>query len=298
MTEEMRIGIDIGGTKVAAVILDGKGREQGRCRNEVAPDYSATLESFAAVVAELERQAGAAGRVGISMPGVVNGAGEPQLVANLPWLQGKPFRGDLEQVLARPVAIGNDANCFALSEAVDGAARGAEVVFGVILGTGVGGGIVVRGRVVSGANGTAGEWGHNPLPWRDPSDGAETVCGCGQTGCIETWLNGGALARDYLALSGRAATAEEVSRQAEGGDEAASRAIAQFESRLARALAGAINFLDPDVIVLGGGLSQISRLYENVPKHWPRHASSGAGSTRLVKAAHGPDSGVRGAAWL
>ena len=294
----MRIGIDIGGSKIAAVILDREGREQARCRSEIPRDYDGTVEKISEAVAELERQSQRAGRIGISMPGIVNGAGEPTLVANLPWLQGKPFRSDLERRFDRPVHIGNDANCFALSEATDGAAASAKVVFGVILGTGVGGGIIVDGRAVTGANATAGEWGHNPLPWRDASDGAETTCGCGQTGCIETWLNGAALARDYLSVAGREAPPEEISRLAEDQDEQALGALSRYETRLARALAAAINFIDPDVIVLGGGLSAIPSLYANVPRLWARHASSKGVATRLVEAEHGQDSGVRGAAWL
>lgn len=294
----MRIGIDIGGSKIAAVILDREGREQARSRSEIPRDYDGTVEKISEAVAELEAQAQRAGRIGISMPGIVNGAGEPILVANLPWLQGKPFRSDLERRFDRPVRIGNDANCFALSEATDGAAAGAKVVFGVILGTGVGGGIIVDGRAVAGANATAGEWGHNPLPWRDASDGTEVACGCGQTGCIETWLNGAALARDYLSVTGREARPEEISRLAEDEDAQALGALSRYETRLARALAAAINFIDPDVIVLGGGLSAIPSLYANVPRLWARHASSKGAATRLVEAEHGPDSGVRGAAWL
>ncbi len=294
----MRIGIDIGGSKIAAVILDHEGREQARHRSDMPRDYSGTVEKISETVGRLEGRAQRAGRIGISMPGVVNGAGESVLAANLSWLQGKPFRHELELVLDRPVHIGNDANCFALSEATDGAAAGATTVFGVILGTGVGGGITVDGRVIGGAIATAGEWGHNPLPWRETSDGAEIRCGCGQTGCIETWLNGAALSRDYLSLAGRTAAPEEISRLAGEGDAPARQAISRYEARLARALAAAINFLDPDVIVLGGGLSAISSLYTNVPRLWARYASSNAALTRLVKAEHGPDSGVRGAAWL
>ena len=299
MTEGLRIGIDIGGTKIAAIILDEAGTEQARCRVDMPHEYGATIENLVDAVSRLERQVGRSAHIGISMPGVINESGEPLLVANLPWLQGKPFQSDLEQVFGRPVNIGNDANCFALSEAVDGAASGANVVFGVILGTGVGGGVVVGGRVINGANGTAGEWGHNPLPWRLASDGAEIVCGCGQMGCIETWLNGAALSRDYLATARKSAAGKEIARLAEeDGDEPAREAIARYESRLARALSAAINFLDPDVVVLGGGLSAISSFYDRVPRLWSDHASSGAKATRLVAAAHGPDSGVRGAAWL
>ena len=298
MTEGLRIGIDIGGTKIVAIILDREGREQARSRMDMPHEYGATIANVSDAVSQIERQTGRAAHIGISMPGVIGEAGEPLLVANLPWLQGKPFRSDLEQVFDREVRIGNDANCFALSEAVDGAAAGANVVFGVILGTGVGGGVVVGGRVINGANGTAGEWGHNPLPWREASDGAEIACGCGQLGCIETWLNGAALSRDYLAAARKSAAGKEIASLAAAGDEPARKAITRYESRLARALSAAINFLDPDVIVLGGGLSAISSLYESVPRLWSGYAASGAKATRLVAAMHGPDSGVRGAAWL
>lgn len=295
---DMRIGIDIGGTKIAAMILDGEGRERARFRSEISRDYDGTVENISETVSHLEERAGRAKRIGISMPGVINRSGEPVMVANLPWLRDKPFRPDLERLFDRPVHIGNDANCFALSEATDGSAADAKLVFGVILGTGVGGAIVVNGQIVTGANAIAGEWGHNPLPWRAPSDGAETVCGCGQTGCIETWLNGAALSRDYQALSGVKANAKEISRLAEENDSPAQQAIVQYAERLARALASAINFFDPDVIVLGGGLSEITSLYEQVPQLWARHTGTNPTSTRLVKAAHGPESGMRGAAWL
>jgi len=299
MTDGLRIGIDIGGTKIAAVILDEAGREQARYRISMPHDYGATVANVANVVYQLESQAGPAASIGISMPGVMNDSCDPLLVSNLPWLEGKPFSRDLEQALDRQIQFGNDANCFALSEAVDGAAAGAAVVFGVILGTGVGGGIVVDGKLMTGANGTAGEWGHNPLPWCEASDGAKIVCGCGQIGCIETWLNGAALSRDYHSMARKYLTGKEIVQLANKGNALACKAISRYESRLARALSAAINFLDPDVIVLGGGLSTISSLYECVPQIWSRHASSGAAkATRLIAAAHGADSGVRGAAWL
>ena len=294
----VRIGIDIGGTKIAAVILDENGKEQARFRADIPRDYSATIKIISETVSYLENEASPAARIGISMPGFINGAGKTMLVANLPWLQGRVFRSDLECLLNRPVNIGNDANCFALSEATDGSAAGAAVVFGVILGTGVGGGLVVNGQVVAGANTTAGEWGHNPLPWHEASDGAEITCSCGQSGCIETWLNGAALSRSYLSVAKRVAKPEEISRLAGKGDQCARDAISLYEKRLARALGAAINFLDPDVIVLGGGLSEMPNLYTRVPRLWSRYTSSGAMATRLVKAKYGPDSGVRGAAWL
>jgi fructokinase len=295
---EMRIGIDIGGSKIAAMILDGAGQEQARCRSEITHDYDGTVDKISETVSQLEAQAGRADTIGISMPGVISRSGEPLMMSNLPWLRDKPFRHDLEQRFKRPVRIGNDANCFALSEATDGAAAGARLVFGVILGTGVGGAIVVNGNIVTGANASAGEWGHNSLPWRRGDEGVEIECGCGQIGCIETWLNGAALSREYAALSGKEAIAKDISDFADAGDEAAQQVIARYAERLARALASAINFLDPDVIVLGGGLSEIVSLYDQVPKLWRAHTSSDASATLLVKAAHGPESGMRGAAWL
>lgn len=298
MTDDLRIGIDIGGTKISAVILDESGEEKARCRVNMPHDYDSTVKELVNAVSQLELQAGRAMHIGISMPGVVNRGGEPLLVANLPWLHGKPFLQDLEQAFDRSVKIGNDANCFTLSEALDGAAVGATVVFGVILGTGVGSGIVVEGRILTGANGAAGEWGHMPLPWRETLDGTEIICGCGKIGCIETWLNGAALSRDYFDSARKLATGKEIARLANEGNEAACEAISRYESRLARAFSAAINFLDPDVIVLGGGLSEISSFYKNIPRLWSEHSCSGGKSTRLVSAAHGPDSGVRGAARL
>ena len=210
--------------------------------------------------------------VGVSLPGVITRDGEISMIVNLPWLEGQPLRQALEARLDCPVALANDANCFALSEATDGAGAGAEVVFGVILGTGVGGGLVVRGEALVGANATAGEWGHNP--WPTP-EGAGVPCACGRfaQGCVETWLNGAALARDYAALGGGQATAEETAARAAAGDTQAADAVARYAERLAQALAGVVNMLDPDVIVLGGGLSEIEALYRLVPTAWGAHAS-------------------------
>jgi fructokinase len=236
--------------------------------------------------------------VGIALPGMIGAAGELVRVVNLPWLEGMPLRADLERALGRPVALANDANCFALSEAIDGAAAGAAVVFGVILGTGVGGGIVVDRKVIAGANAIAGEWGHNPLPDAGVDAAAPQICGCGRVGCIETWLNGAALARDYCARSGRQASAAEVARLAATGDTAAKAVIARFEQRLAVALAGILNILDPDVVVLGGGLASIASLYARVPTLWRDLCVAPRPRTRLVRARFGPESGLRGAAWL
>ena len=298
MTNGLRIGIDIGGSKIAAVILDKGGRELASHRDETPHEYEAAIKKITNAVFQLEQQVDRAEHIGISMPGVFSADRKPLLVANLPWLEGTAFLRDLELIFGRKIKIGNDANCFALSEAIDGAASGAEVVFGVTLGTGVGSGIVVNGRVITGANGSAGEWGHNSLPWRMKSDGAENVCCCGRIGCVETWLNGAALSRDYFVVAQKPSEAKEIARLANQGDALARKAIARYESRLARALSAAINFLDPNVIVLGGGLSKVSSFYERVPQLWSHHVTSGAKTTRLVAAVHGPDSGARGAAWL
>jgi len=267
----MRIGIDLGGTKIEALALDADGGQTFR-RRIATPrgDYHATLDAIASLVA----QAGE-GTVGIGIPGALSRATGLVKNANSTWLIGQPLKQDLERTLGREVRLANDANCFALSEATDGAAAGAEVVFGVILGTGVGGGVVVRGRIVEGANSIAGEWGHNPLPLPRAEDMPLRPCYCGRAGCIETYLSGPALERD-------------------GGE----AALELYCERLARALAGVINILDPDVIVLGGGVSNIARLYDQVPKLWPRHVFSDCIATRLLPPRHGDSSGVRGAAWL
>jgi fructokinase len=229
---------------------------------------------------------------------MIGAGGELIRVVNLPWVEGRPLRSDLEQAVGLPVTIANDANCFALSEAVDGAAAGAPVVFGATLGTGVGGGIVVAGQPLPGANAIAGEWGHNPLPLLAPEDGPPVACACGRTGCIETWLNGRALARDFARVAGRAADGPEIAGLAAQGDGAALAALARYQRRLAIALAGVVNLLDPDVIVLGGGLSAIASLYSEVPKLWRPLVVAPEPKTRLVPARFGAESGLRGAAWL
>jgi len=293
----IRIGFDIGGSKLAALAMDGRGRDLGRTRQNVPRSYAATIETLRAVVANLQAAHGPAGAVGIAMPGMIGAGGEPIRAVNLPWLEGRPLGADLARALGKPVAIANDANCFALSEAIDGAAAGAEVVFGATLGTGIGGGIVVGGRSLPGANAIAGEWGHNPLT-ADAEDGPPVVCGCGRTGCVETWLNGAALARDYERVARREIGGPEVARLAEQGDPAARTALDRYQRRLATALAGIVNLLDPDVIVLGGGLSAIESLYAEVPKLWAPLVVAPAPRTRLVPARFGPESGLRGAAWL
>jgi fructokinase len=282
----LRIGIDIGGTKIEAIALDGA-REVLR-RRVATPrgNYEATISAVTSLVKEI-----GAGTVGVGIPGALSRVTGLVKNANSTWLIGRLLKRDLEQAIGREVRLENDANCFALSEATDGAAAGAEVVFGVILGTGVGGGIVVHGKVLTGPNAIAGEWGHNPLPAPVPQDRPLPVCYCGRFGCIETYLSGPGLAADHLKLTGERLNAEEIA--ARGGE-----ALGRYEERLARALASVINVLDPDVIVLGGGMSNVGRLYTEVPRLWPKHVFSDHVATRLVRNAHGDSSGVRGAAWL
>lgn len=297
------IGVDLGGTKIELLMLGPGGAPLWRERVSTPQgDYRATLQTVAALVEKAERETGqAAPRIGVGTPGSATADGLMRN-ANSTCLNGRPLQGDLEALLARPVRLANDANCLALSEATDGAGAGAEVVFAVILGTGVGGGLVVRGGLVAGANGLAGEWGHNPLPWADAGDADAATCYCGKTGCIETWASGPGLARDHALHGGAALTAQQIAQRAAEGDTACEASLGRHASRLARALAAVINVVDPDLIVLGGGLSQIDTLYTQVPALWPRHVfSTGAGQplrTRLAKSLHGDASGVRGAARL
>ncbi|AWK86566.1 ROK family protein [Azospirillum thermophilum] len=295
----MRIGIDLGGTKIAAVALDRQG-ERARCRAATPRDYAGTLAALAAAVAELENRAGDGPLgIGISLPGIVDAAAGTVLrAANLPWLEGRPLAGDLSERTGRPVRIANDANCFALSEAVDGAAAGAPVVFGIILGTGVGGGIVVDGRVLPGANALAGEWGHAPLPWREEADGPPVRCGCGRPGCIETVLCGAGLARLHAARAGEVVEPPEIAARARSGDAAALATLEAHADALARALAPVLNLLDPDVVVVGGGLCDLPGLYRTVPERWGRWTLAASPRTRFVQARFGAESGMRGAAWL
>jgi fructokinase len=295
----IRIGIDLGGTKIEGIALDSAGSIAAR-RRVTTPrgDYAATVEAVANLAEQLEREAGARATVGVGMPGVVSPATGLVKNANSTWLIGRPFAADLSSRLGREVRCANDANCFALSEAVDGAGAGARSVFGVIVGTGTGGGVVVNRHVLTGANAIAGEWGHNPLPWPRDGEWPGPPCYCGRTGCIETFLSGPGLARDYAAGGGEPCDAAEVVPRAAAGDAAAEQSVRRYEGRMARALASVINVVDPDVIVLGGGLSNLDRLYANVPAQWVPYVFSDTVTTRLVKAAHGDSSGVRGAAWL
>lgn len=294
----MRIGIDLGGTKIEAVALGPGGVELARRRVPTPQgDYVGTVRAVANLVAAIEAETGRRGRVGVGTPGAISPATGLIKNANSTCLIGQPLDRDLEAALARPVRFANDANCFALSEASDGAAAGADVVFGVILGTGVGGGIVVGGRVLAGPNAIAGEWGHNPLPWADADEQPGPACYCGKPGCIETFLSGPGLATDHAAATGERLDAEAIVAAART-DAAAEASLRRYERRLAKALAHVINLLDPDVIVLGGGLSRIDRLYTNVPAVWGEYVFSDTVATRLVPPRHGDSSGVRGAAWL
>jgi fructokinase len=292
----LRIGIDLGGTKIEAIALGADGSERFRRRVDTPRgDYDGTLRAIADLVGAAEAEAGERGTVGIGMPGAMSPATGLVKNANSTWLIGHPLDRDLERVLGRPVRLANDANCFALSEASDGAAAGAGVVFGVILGTGVGGGIVVDGRALAGANAIAGEWGHNMLPWPEADEWPGPPCYCGRHGCIETFLCG----RGLQAAHGAAAlTARAIADAAAAGDLHAAGAIELYSRRLAKALAAVINLLDPDVVVLGGGISNVESLYRRVPELWSEWVFSDRVDTRLARALHGDASGVRGAAWL
>jgi predicted NBD/HSP70 family sugar kinase len=294
----IRIGVDIGGTKMAIAALDASGAELFRRRSD-APDgaYPDALRALAEAVRDAEHEVGTLCTVGIGTPGAVS-AGGVLRNAFASVLNGRPLKPDLERLLGREVRFANDANCFALSEAADGAAAGAGVVFGVILGTGVGGGVVVGGRALEGRNAIAGEWGHNALPWIRADELPGPPCGCGKPGHIEGFLSGPGLARDYQHAAGAALEPAQIVARAESGDAACEAALARYEERLARALASVINLIDPDAIVLGGGLSNAARLYRNVPKLWGPYVYSDAVVTPLLKAKHGDASGVRGAARL
>jgi fructokinase len=301
----LRIGVDLGGTKMESIALDGDGREL--CRKRVATprgSYEEILSALVQLIESVEAECGARGSLGLGIPGVTSPATGLVKNANTTLLIGHPLDKDLEARLGRPVRVGNDANCFALSEATDGAASPAELgvarptVFGVILGTGTGGGVVVGGELLVGRDAIAGEWGHNCLPWQLPEEYPGPACWCGLSGCIETYLSGPGLARAHQQRTGQALDATRVAALAEQGDEQAIVTLDQYADRLARALASIINVLNPDAIVLGGGVSNVSRLYDVVPQLWTRHVFSDVVTTRLVRAKYGDSSGVRGAAWL
>ncbi len=290
----MRIGIDLGGTKTEIIVLDSGGEVRLRRRTPTTQgDYAATLRTLRELVEGAEMEVGCRCSVGIGIPGVTSPVTGLVKNANSTWLIGRPLEADLSKLLQRPIRLANDANCFALSEAVDGAGAGADVVFGVILGTGVGGGIVVKGQVLTGGNAIAGEWGHNPLPWPQDEERPGPRCYCGRQGCIETFLSGPALAADHLRQSGEDLTAEQIAATPSGN-----ATLERYADRLARALSSIINLLDPEIIVLGGGLSHIDPLYRQVPTLWEPWIFSDHIRTRLVCNKHGDSSGVRGAAWL
>lgn len=299
MTMAVRIGIDLGGSKIEGAAIDRGGGIHFRRRVPTpAGDYRATLAAIVALVMAIERDIGMPAPVGIGMPGAISPATGLLKNANSTCLNGRPLHEDLEAALGRPVRLANDANCFALSEAADGAAAGFHTVFGVILGTGVGGGIVAGGRLLTGANAIAGEWGHNPLSWPEGDEIPGPACYCGRSGCIETFLSGPGLAADHRRRAGGELTPAAIVRAAAAGDGDCSTTLDRYIDRLARGLATVINLIDPDAIVLGGGLSGIAALYERVPLCWARYIFSDRVDTHLLPAMHGDSSGVRGAARL
>jgi len=306
MSARVRIGIDLGGTKIEGLALDQAGKEIARLR-VLTPkhDYPATVKAILEVVNYLDRRAKGSssnyepGAVGVGIPGTVVAATGLVKNANSTWLNGQPLERDLAAALGRPVRCANDANCLAVSEATDGAAAGARLVFAVILGTGCGGGIAVDGKVHVGPNGVGGEWGHNPLPWATEDELPGPQCYCGRRGCIETWISGTGLARDHEEVAGVRLSGAAIAAAAEAGDVAAEASLRRFEDRIGRALGAMVNVLDPDVIVIGGGMSQLQRIYRNVPPLMARHLFGGGEmATPVRRAEHGDASGVRGAAWL
>ena len=295
----MRIGVDLGGTKIEAIALDEDGCELGRHRVPTPRfDLAGSIAAIASLVERLESETGARGTVGVGMPGALSPVTGRVKNANSTWLNDTEFDRDLAAALGRDVICVNDANCLAVSEAVDGAAAGANMVFAAILGTGVGAGIAIDGRAHVGGNAIGGEWGHNPLPWPGPDELPGPDCYCGKTGCLETWVSGTGLQNDYERVVGERFRGAEIVARAEDGDAEAEAALARYEGRLARGLASIINVLDPDVIVFGGGMSNVDRLYRTVPEILPRWVFGGETATPIRRAKHGDSSGVRGAAWL
>lgn len=294
----VRIGIDLGGTKIEAIALAPSGAEVCRLRIPTPRDYQGTLDALADLVSRVERQAGGTGTVGVGIPGTVSPVTGLVKNANSTWLIGHPLDRDLERRLARPVRVMNDANCFALSEASDGSGVGASVVFGVILGTGVGGGVVVEGRPLQGAQLIAGEWGHNPLPWPRDDERPGPPCYCGKRGCIETFVSGPGMEGDHLRATGRAWDTHRIVEALSAGDAGASAAYRRYVERLARGLATVVNILDPDVVVLGGGMSNLPGLPEDTRAALGDWVFTDQVRTRVVRNRHGDSSGVRGAAWL
>jgi fructokinase len=295
----MRIGIDLGGTKITAIAIDDSGRECFRQRIQTPPDYAGLIQSLQQLVYKIEASLGCSGTVGFGTPGSISSLSGTMKNCNSSYLNGKALKQDIETVLGREVRLANDANCFALSEATDGVAKGADVVFGVILGTGVGGGIVVNRHSLVGPNSIAGEWGHNPLPDLGVEfDNDHRACYCGRENCIETYLSGPGLSISYEKHSGQILTALDIARAAASGEQAALKMIELYQRQLAAALSVVINIVDPDVVVLGGGVSNISSLYSVIPELWKSTIFSDRVETQLLPAQYGDDSGVRGAAWL
>jgi fructokinase len=294
-----RIGIDLGGTKIEGLLIGPDGRELARQRIKTPRhDYDGTLRELRALVEHLEQQAGISATVGLGMPGSISPKSGLGQNANSTWLNGKPFAKDFAAAMNRPVRVANDANCFALSEAVDGAGKDVRSVFGVILGTGTGGGLVVDGHIVDGPNGTGGEWGHMPLPWAEADEYPGPTCFCGRRGCMETWVAGPSLEADYARATGAARPATEIAALARDGDAPAAAALRRHASRLARGLAVIVNITDPAIIVLGGGLSRLTHLYDEVPPLMERWILSDRPSVTIVPPVWGDAGGVRGAAWL
>ena len=296
----MRIGVDLGGTKTEAIALDENGLEMGRIRTSTPrDDYAGTIGTIVSLIHQVERDCGKVGSVGVGIPGTIVRSTGLVKNANSTWLNGQPLEKDLSSALGREVRCANDANCFAVSEATDGAAKGASVVFGAILGTGCGGGITLHGKVHAGPNGVAGEWGHIPLPWPRPTELPGALCYCGRYGCLETWISGTGVERAFREQHGRSLRGRDIADLANGGEAAAFSAIEDLQDRLARGLAVIVDLLDPDVIVLGGGLSNLAELYTGqLQHHIAKYTFGGGTSTPVLKNMHGDSSGVRGAAWL
>lgn len=294
----IRIGVDFGGTKIEAAALDEAGDFLARVRVPNPGDYDSALNTVRDLIARVEAETGRSGTVGVGLPGSISPRTGLMRNANSTYLNGRTFREDLTAALGRPVRVANDANCLALSEAVDGAARGCTVAFAIIVGTGCGGGLVVDGKLVEGANGIGGEWGHMPLPWPSPSESPGPSCWCGQKGCLETWVSGTGFQRDYAAESGRTATGQQIVEAARAGEAAAMAAFERLTGRLARAIAVVCNLVDPDAFVIGGGLSNIPELFERLPDAVRPYVFSDAWEAKIVPARWGDSSGVRGAARL
>ncbi|MEM8744568.1 MAG: ROK family protein [Pseudomonadota bacterium] len=294
-----RIGVDLGGTKIAGILIGQDGSITAEARLDTPrDDYDQTIRAIANLVAQLTGRAQGTASIGLGIPGSISPATGRVQNANSTWLNAKPLKEDIETAIGRPVRIANDANCFALSEVTDGAGAGAKSVFGVIIGTGCGGGLVVGGHIVDGPRGIGGEWGHNPLPWPDAEEYPGPECWCGRRGCLETWVSGPGLAADHHRSFGDALTAEAIAEDARNGQADARQTLTRHASRLARGLASVINVFDPEIIVLGGGLSNMRHLYDDLPGLIAPHIFSDDTRARIVPPAHGSESGARGAAWL